>query len=162
MARRLTLLFAVLLALVGNAPAETLSGRVVRVIDGDTLVLLVSGNVQERIRLTGIDCPERGQAFGTKAKDALSERVAGKTVSIEWNKRDRYKRIVGKVLDGEGDANIALVRTGMCWWYRKYVGEQTPADRVLYEDAEEKARREKAGLWRDPHPIPPWEWRKRR
>lgn len=161
MIRRLALLFAVLLALAGNARAETLSGRVVRIIDGDTLVLLIAGNVQERVRLTGIDCPERGQAFGTKAKEALSGRVAGETVTVEWDKRDRYKRIVGKVIDGQGDTNLSLVRSGMCWWYHKYAHEQSPEDQSLYEEAEETARGERKGLWRDPHPVPPWEWRKR-
>lgn len=100
--------------------ADTLSGRVVRVIDGDTLVLLVAGNVEERIRLAGIDCPERGQAFGKRAKEALLDRVAGEGVSVEWDKTDRYRRIVGKVIDDEGDVNLALVHSGMCWWYRKY------------------------------------------
>jgi len=144
------------------AAADTLSGRVVRVVDGDTLVLLVSGHDQERIRLAGIDCPERGQAFGTKAKEALARLAAGKDVTVEWGKRDRYGRIVGKVIaDGE-DVNLALVREGMCWWYRKYAHEQTPADRVLYEDAEAKAREKRLGLWRDSKPVPPWEWRKER
>jgi endonuclease YncB( thermonuclease family) len=159
--RCLSLLVAVLLALAGKAAADTLSGRVVRVIDGDTVVLLGAGNVQERIRLAGIDCPERGQDFGTKAKAALAGRVAGETVAVQWDKRDRYKRIVGKVMDEEGDANLSLVRAGLCWWYRKYAHEQTPEDRRLYEAAEDRARREGRGLWRDPHPVPPWEWRRR-
>jgi endonuclease YncB( thermonuclease family) len=124
-------------------------------------VLLLSGNVQERVRLSGIDCPERGQAFGTRAKEALSERVAGETVTVVWDKRDRWKRVVGKVIDEEGDVNLALVRGGMCWWYRAYAGEQSPADRLLYEDAEDTARGEGLGLWRDPDPVPPWEWPRR-
>ena len=81
-----------------GAAADTLSGRVVRVVDGDTLVLLVSGHDQERIRLAGIDCPERKQAFGTKAKEALARLAAGKEVTVEWEKRDRYGRVVGKVM----------------------------------------------------------------
>jgi endonuclease YncB( thermonuclease family) len=99
--------------------AETIEGVVVRVIDdGDTLVLLASGNVEERVRLSGIDCPERGQAFGKRAKEALGERVAGETVTVEWDKRDRWKRIIGKIVDDAGDVNLALVRDWMCWWYR--------------------------------------------
>jgi endonuclease YncB( thermonuclease family) len=81
-----------------GAAADTMSGRVVRVVDGDTLVLLVAGHEQERIRLAGIDCPERKQAFGTRAKQALTRRVAGKEVTIEWAKRDRYGRVVGNCL----------------------------------------------------------------
>ena len=155
-------LVAVGLLVCVGAPADTLSGRVVRIVDGDTLVLLVAGNVQERIRLAGIDCPERKQAFGTRATNALARLAAGEDVTIEWGKRDRYGRIVGKVIvDGE-DVDLTLVREGMCWWFRKYAHEQTSADRVLYENAERKAREERLGLWRDPHPVPPWEWRRER
>jgi micrococcal nuclease len=136
-----------------GAAADTMSGRVVRVVDGDTLVLLVAGHEQERIRLAGIDCPER--------KQALTRRVAGKEVTIEWAKRDRYGRVVGKVVYGSHDVDLALVREGMCWWYRKYAHEQTRADRVLYENAEAKAQEKRLGLWRDTNPVPPWEWRRR-
>jgi len=143
-----------------GAAADTLSGRVVRVVDGDTLVLLISGHDQERIRLAGIDCPERRQAFGTRATQALARFAAGKEVTVEWEKRDRYGRIVGKVVYGGKDVDLALVREGMCWWYRHYAHEQSPADRVLYEDAEAKARGKGLGLWRDRNPVPPWEWRR--
>jgi endonuclease YncB( thermonuclease family) len=112
--------FLVLAGLAGSLAAEMLKGRVVRVIDGDTLVLLIAGNAQERIRLAGIDCPERGQPFGNRAKEALVERVGGKPVSVVWDKRDRYKRIVGKISFAGQDVNLALVQSGMCWWYRKY------------------------------------------
>lgn len=107
-------LFALVLltVFVGSAAADTLLGRVVRVIDGDTLVLLLSGKVEERVRLAGIDCPERGQAYGTKAKEALLARVGGVEVSVDWEKRDRYNRVVGKVVDGEGDVNLSLGARG--------------------------------------------------
>ena len=156
----LGLVLGVALLLSAGAAADTMSGRVVRVVDGDTLVLLVSGNRQERIRLAGIDCPERKQAFGTRAKEALARLAGGKQVTVEWDKRDRYGRIVGKVIADGRDVDLALVREGMCWWYRKYAHEQSDVDRVLYEDAEAKAREGRLGLWRDPDPVPPWEWRK--
>ena len=94
---RITLL---LVLLITNclAHADTLTGRVVRVTDGDTIVVLDSGNAQHKIRLTGIDAPERKQAFGTKSKEHLSDSVAGKLVVVEYDKRDRYQRIIGKVL----------------------------------------------------------------
>ena len=122
-------------------------------------MLLVPGNVQERIRLAGIDCPECKQAFGRKAKEALARLAGGKDVTVEWDKRDRYGRIVGKVIADGRDVDLALVREGMCWWYRKYAHEQSDVDQALYEDAEAKARRRGLGLWRDPDPVPPWEWR---
>ena len=118
-------------------------------------------NTQYKIRLSGIDCPERKQAWSTKAKQALSDYVFDREVTVDWDKRDRYKRIVGKVLDGQRDVNLVLVRDGLCWWYRKYAGEQSAVDRVLYEDAEDGARKERRGLWSDPEPVPPWEWRRR-
>lgn len=139
--------------------ADTWEGRVVRVIDGDTLVALGSGNREERVRLAGIDCPERKQAYGTRAKEALLARVGGKPVSVQWWKRDRYGRVVGKVVDGQGDVNLALVRDGLCWWFRKYADEQSAADQLLYETAETSAREGRVGLWRDPVPVAPWEWR---
>jgi endonuclease YncB( thermonuclease family) len=84
--------------------AATLTGRTVRVSDGDTIVILSEGNVQHKIRLQGIDAPERGQAYGTKSKEHLSNLVAGRFVVVEYDKRDRYGRIVGKVLVGGEDA----------------------------------------------------------
>jgi micrococcal nuclease len=101
-----------------------------------------------------------GRHSGRGAKQALARLAAGKEVTVEWKKRDRYGRIVGKVVYDGKDVDLALVREGMCWWYRKYAHEQTPADRVLYEEAETKARGNGLGLWRDPHPVPPWEWRR--
>ena len=146
------------------AVADTLSGRVVRAVDGDTLVLLVAGGAvgqqtQERIRLAAVDAPESNQPWGKKAKQALSGYVFGRDVTVEWSKRDRYGRIVGKVLDGERDVNLAIIRDGLAWWYRKYSSEQSPVDRQLYEAAETKARAARVGLWADPNPITPWEFR---
>ena len=100
------------------AVADTLSGRVVRAVDGDTLVLLVAGRAvgqqtQERIRLAAVDAPESNQPWGKKAKQALSGYVFGRDVTVEWSKRDRYGRIVGKVLDGERDVNLAIIRNNL-------------------------------------------------
>jgi len=152
-------------AICVGATAGTTAGRVVGIVDGDTLKLLVDSDdgppSEERIRLAGIDCPERGQPWGQKAKQALSGYVFDREVQVEWEKRDRYKRVVGKVLDGERDVNLALVNEGMCWWYRKYASEQSEVDRVLYEAAQRTAREKRRGLWEQPEPVPPWDWRKR-
>jgi endonuclease YncB( thermonuclease family) len=154
------LLAVLLLPLV--ALADTLVGRVVRVIDGDTVSVLDAHQQQERIRLAGIDAPERKQPFGRAAKDYLSTRVAAKNVSVNWHKRDRYGRIVGTLTYGGRDVDLLMVRAGYAWWYRKYASEQSPTDRALYENAESQAKAERRGLWADPHPVPPWEWRKHR
>ena len=121
-----------LLLTVPLAQAETLSGRVVRVTDGDTIVVLNSSKVQHKIRLTGIDAPERGQAFGTKSKEHLSDLVAGKSVVVDYSKYDRYQRMLGKVLLNGEDVNLEQVDAGMAWHYKKYQGEQSSSDRVAY------------------------------
>lgn len=149
-----------LLCLPLAAWSAELKGRVVVVVDGDTLVVLDSSNTQHKIRLAGIDCPERKQPWGQRAKQALSDQVFNNQVTVEWDKVDRYGRTVGKILTDDRDVNLALVRDGMCWWYRKYAGEQSPVDRGLYEAAETAARDKRRGLWTDPDPVPPWEWRR--
>lgn len=153
-------LLLLLLVPLATVAAE-LSCRVVRIVDGYTVVVLDGANAQHRIRLAGIDTPERKQPFGQKAKEHLSRLVAAQSVVVNWDKRDRYKRIVGKIIHDGRDVNLAMVQAGFAWWYRKYADEQSPADRALYEDAERKARAEGLGLWLDPDPMPPWEWRRR-
>ena len=155
---RLTLLFTLIITHC-LAQAGTLLGRVVRVSDGDTIVVLDAGNAQHKIRLTGIDAPERGQAYGTKSKDHLSDSVAGKFVVVEYDNRDRYERILGKVLLSGENMNFEQIRAGMAWHYKKYQDEQSSADRELYSQAEIEAREAKRGLWYDAQPLPPWEYR---
>ena len=156
---RFTLLFALLITHC-LVQADILTGRVVRVTDGDTIVVLDSANAQHKIRLTGIDAPERKQAFGTKSKEHLSDSVAGKFVVVEYSKRDRYQRILGKVLLSEQDMNLEQIRAGLAWHYKKYQKEQAPSDRELYSEIEIEARKDKRGLWYDANPVPPWEYRK--
>ena len=139
--------------------AVTLTGRTVRVTDGDTIVILSDGNVQHKIRLQGIDAPERKQAFGTKSKEHLSDSVAGKFVIVEYGKRDRYGRVIGKVLVGGKDVCLEQIIAGFAWHYKKYQNEQTASDRQRYADAENEARDAKRGLWQDPHAIAPWDYR---
>jgi len=131
------------------------SGLVVSVLDGDTLEVL-HNNRPERIRLSGIDCPEKGQAYGTRAKQAASELVLGGEVTLQTYGHDKYGRTLADVLLLDGtNVNQTLVEDGWCWWYRKYA----PEDTVL-EGLEKEAREGKKGLWADPQPVPPWEWRK--
>ena len=140
--------------------ANTLTGNVVRIIDGDTVVVLDANKVQYKIRLMGIDAPEKKQAYGKKSKDNLSDLVAGKFVVVEYNKLDRYKRIIGKILLNSNDMNLKQVSSGMAWHYKKYQGEQSRADQMKYSEAEVDASNAKRGLWYDPEPIPPWDYRK--
>ena len=141
--------------------ADTLNGKVVKITDGDTLVVLDADNTQHKIRLSGIDAPETNQPFGKRSKEALSALVAGQRVEVDWHKHDRYGRIVGKVIAQGKDVNLDQVRTGMAWWYRKYANEQSLVDQGIYAAAEAKARVTGVGLWTDKDPIAPWDWRKR-
>ncbi len=109
----------------------------------------------ERIRLHGIDCPEKRQAFGNRAKQFTSTLVFGNTVTVQVMDRDRYGRTVGEVLLPDGRSlNRELVKAGFAWWYWRYA----PDDETLAQ-LEREARRTKRGLWADPNPIPPWQWR---
>ena len=149
------------LCLVSQAQAETLLGKVIHVQDGDSITVLDDTRTQHKIRLTGIDAPERRQAFGNVAKESLAEQVAGQSVAVEWDKVDRYGRKVGKVLLGGLDSNLVQVKRGLAWHYKKYEREQSPADRQSYAVAEAEARAAKLGLWRDAAPLPPWHFRRK-
>lgn len=162
-ARRGWLLFGVLLLVgVKAAVAAKVEVVVVGVTDGDTLVVLDSGQVQHKVRLAGIDAPEKRQAFGARARQALAAAVFRRTVVLDWHKRDRYGRLVAKVLLADRDVGLELVATGLAWHYKSYEREQVPADRARYAAAELEARRKSAGLWSDPNPVPPWDFRAKR
>ena len=145
---------------LGTVEVCRLEGKVIKITDGDTINLLDTKKQIHKIRLAGIDAPERGQPYGKAASKFLSKQVNQQTVCVAWNKRDRYKRLVG-VIHYEGrDVNLELVKAGYAWHYKKYQKEQTPADRVIYADAEEQARSDVIGLWSEPNPINPSDWRK--
>ena len=141
---------ALLLSVAANP--ETLTGKVVGVSDGDTLTLLVE-KTQYKIRLAGIDAPEKGQAFGNKAKQALSDKVFGKQVQVRTQGQDQYGRTIGVVWLGKRNVNAEMVREGWAWHYKKYDKSKELAD------AEVEARKSKRGLWADAKPTPPWDWR---
>jgi len=124
--------FSLLLALACTAHAENITGRVVSVADGDTITLLDADKVQHKIRLAGIDAPEKKQSFGNRSKESLSELAYDKAVTVETDKRDKYGRQVGKVLVNGQDVNLVQVERGMAWFYRQYQREQSPNDRRLY------------------------------
>lgn len=142
--------------------AGGLEGKVVSVTDGDTIKVLDASKVQHVVRLSGIDAPEKKMPFGQRSKQNLSTLVYGKWVQIEGSKNDRYGRSVGKVLVNNRDANLAQIQAGMAWHYKQYQREQSILDRQLYADAQVTAAHTKQGLWQEPDPIPPWDWRKDR
>lgn len=138
-----------------SAPAYDLSGRVVKVADGDTITILDADQRQYKVRLHGIDTPEYKQPYGRAARSALADLVAGEGVGVDVKDTDRYGRTVGVVYKGNHNVNLGMVQSGYAWWYKKYA----PFDDDL-RMAEERARNEMLGLWAEPDPVPPWEWRR--
>jgi len=135
------------------ARGDQAGGRVVRIRDGDSIVVLRDG-VGVEVRLDGVDCPELAQAFGRKAKKFTSDLAFGKTVRLDGKGKDRYGRELAEVfLPDDRSLNRELVSAGFAWWYRKY-----STDRTL-ETLERAARTARRGLWADPKPVPPWDFR---
>lgn len=161
--RRVRLLVSVVFVLlVTSTHAETLTGRVVGISDGDTLTLLDAANSQHKIRLAGLDSPERTQPFGQVCKQSLSDLAYDRVVAVESSKLDRYGRIIGKVFVNGQDVNLEQIRYGCGWHYKKYQNDQSLDDRLNYNRAEATAKASRTGLWADNGPVPPWDWRKAR
>ena len=155
-----TLLCAIALFGVSvSATAAELEGQVIGVSDGDTITVLVGGHENVKVRLAGIDAPEKAQPFGSVSKKNLFDHVYEKNVTVEWEKKDRYGRVLGRVLVNGADACLEQIRAGLAWHYKQYAKDQPASLRVAYEDAERLARQTRAGLWREPNPMPPWEFR---
>ena len=153
-------LLATLLFVANTSAADTLIDRVIAIADGDTITVLDASNTQFKIRLSGIDAPEKKMPFGQKSNEHLSGLVFDKRVTVEYSKKDRYGRTVGKILVAGVDANLEQVKAGLAWHYKQYQKEQTPDDRIKYTEAEVFARNKQLGLWADAAPVPPWEWRR--
>lgn len=150
----LTMLYA------GGVQAQTISGFVTAITDGDTLFLLDAQKQQHKIRIAGIDAPEKVQAFGSKSTANLGRLAFNKNAVAECPKTDRYGRLVCKVTVAGQDVGLQQVADGMAWWFRKYSKEQSPQDQADYEQAETWAKVRRQGLWNDVNPTPPWEWRR--
>jgi endonuclease YncB( thermonuclease family) len=147
--------FVVLLALSSVLCAAEFPARVVSITDGDTLVVL-SDKQQVRIRLHGIDSPERAQPYGTRARQFTGELAHQRDVTVVVRDYDRYGRVVAEIILPDGrNLNHEIVRAGFAWWYRQYArGDET------LEQLEREARDARRGLWADSAPVPPWRWRK--
>lgn len=133
---------------------EPLRGKIVAVTDGDTVKILV-GTTMTKVRLWGIDAPEHAQAFGERSKQSLGELCFAKDAEVTSRGTDRYGRTLGVIRVGKLDVNLEQVRRGLAWWYQHYA----PQAQDLRE-AELAARSAKRGLWVDPVPVPPWEFRR--
>jgi endonuclease YncB( thermonuclease family) len=140
--------------------AATLKGEVVGLSDGDTVTVLDAQKTQYKVRLAGIDAPEKRQPFGDRSRQHLASLAFRRQVVIEWHKTDRWGRIVGKVVVDRIDVCLEQVRAGLAWHYLDYAREQSPEDRSAYSEAERVARAKRLGLWRDPQPMAPWDFRR--
>ena len=129
-----------------------LSAKVVKISDGDTITVL-SGKKQTKVRLYGIDAPEKKQDYGQRSKQFLASLIAGQVVEVEPKGKDRYKRTLGIIYHKGQDINAQMVLNGYAWAYVKYS--------KMYVDQEKLARENKRGLWQSSNPTPPWVWRKR-
>ena len=147
-------LFCLLLPLLFSLSALAYQAKVVAIADGDTCTVLTADKQQVKIRLAGIDCPEKAQAFGTKAKQALSDKVFGQTVEVKEQTKDRYGRTVADIYLGTSWINLEMVTDGWAWHYKQYSKDKQLAD------AEQAARTAKLGLWVDKEPTPPWDFRR--
>ena len=149
------LLLVAFLHLFACVQAQTISGKVVRVIDGDTIEIL-SGGTRYRIRLNGIDCPEKQQAYGNEATKFVMDLCLQKKVTAKIIGTDRYDRHLAEIILSNGhNLNRELVKYGYAWHYKRYSNDKT-LDRL-----EKSARQQKIGLWANPKAIPPWEFRRK-
>ena len=148
----------ILFASIFIAQAGEFSGQVVGIQDGDTLTVRLENDGITKVRLWGIDAPEKRQPYSKAAKHYLSAIAFGKKVDLLVRDQDRYGRIVAEVILPDGrNASQEMVRAGYAWWYRKYA----PHDRIL-QDLEKHAHMARRGLWADPHSIAPWEYKRMR
>ncbi len=152
---KLRVIFLVLFLLLSQAEAFSFNGEVVGVLEGSAIEVVRLGKAQ-RIHLYGLDCPEKGQPYGDDVKPAVSALVFAMEVTVEPHGKDKYGRIMADVLLADGtNVSHVLVKEGRCWWARKSAPDDAELERLELE-----AREAKKGLWEDPEPIPPWEFRK--
>ena len=152
---RFFFLSGVFLLLTLTAAAQIVKGQVVYVSDGDTFHLKPESGEKIKVRVADIDCPETTQAYGLEAKEFVMNQVKGKVVELVIIDTDRYGRKVARVLYGGKDLSEELVRNGYAWHYKQYSSDKQLAK------LEQEARVKKLGLWKDPSPVAPWEFRKR-
>lgn len=152
----------IILAVCAHLNGQTITGRCVGVLDGDTISVLTPDKQEVRVRLAGIDAPEKAQPFGQQAKKALSALVFGVEVRVRAQSKDRYGRTIGTVYAGDQDVCLRMIQQGMAWHYARYANTQPLGEAMRYTYEARKALAARVGLWGDPSPVPPWEWRKLR
>ncbi len=167
----LLLLAGLCAGLAPDVRADIIIGGVLRVIDGDTILVRSPDNLRQSVRIAGIDAPEPAQPYGREARDYLARLVSAGDVRAECPALDHRTSVVCKVWARPTDCascertvevGLAQISGGMAWWYRRYALEQSAEDRKRYEAEEKTARENRRGLWADKKPVPPWEFRRER
>jgi endonuclease YncB( thermonuclease family) len=150
-----SLLFSLLFIFTLDVSAQVLKGKVIKISDGDTITMLDSLNHQIKIRLYGIDCPEKAQDYGTVAKKFTADKCFSKVIHVEVKGKDKYRRTLGVViLPDKNELNLLLLQIGLAWHYKSFDKSKR------YADAELNAQKQKRGLWANKNAIAPWEFRK--
>ncbi len=149
-----------LIATVFNVHGKTVKVKIIHVIDGDTVIARTVKNSKMKIRLIGIDAPEKNQQHGKDSKKYLDQLISSKIVSVLISNKDKYRRHLGTIFIGKINVNLELVKSGNAWAYRKYLKKMNKKTEEAYVRAESLAQFKKIGLWKESSPIPPWKWRK--
>ncbi|WP_336688443.1 MULTISPECIES: thermonuclease family protein [unclassified Chryseobacterium] len=153
MKKNLLILFVLFSVLISSQT----TGKIIKVKDGDTVVVLLSDSTQETLRLAEVDCPEKGQAFGKNAKQFTSDAVFGKTITFYRTAKDRYKRTVAKIFyDHNKYLSEEIIKAGFGWWYFK------ASKNLDLQKLQDSAKENRLGLWTDKNAVSPWEYRKSR
>lgn len=148
-------LLYLILFLISNLFFTQIKGKVVGIKDGDTVVVLLSDNTQETLRLADVDCPENGQPFGKNAKQFTSSQVFGKKVTYYRIGKDRYRRVIAKVFyENDKYLSAEIIKAGFGWWYYK------ASKNKGLQNLQEQAKAKKSGLWADKNAVAPWDFRK--
>ena len=144
----------IFLLFFSNIVFAQISGKVIGIKDGDTVVILLEGNIQKTLRVAEVDCPENSQPFGKNAKQFTSDQIFGKQINFIETDIDRYGRTIAKIYYDNKYLSAEIIKAGFGWWYYHYSNDKN------LKMLEDKASKNKIGLWSDPNSIPPWEWRK--
>lgn len=154
------ILCVTLAAAAAGAQADTVSGRLGRVMDGDSF-FVVAGTARYEVRIAAIDAPEHSQPYSRVARDHITRLMRGRFIVVDYYRRDRYGRLLGTVSADGVDVGLEQLAAGLAWHETRYLAEQAPQLAQRYAAAQARARAERRGLWRQARPTPPWEWRRR-
>ena len=159
--------FVIIFILTIYSVRADFTAKVQRVVDGDTVHVVNKAGKKFKVRLTGIDAPEKNQPYGLASTYKLTELLINKWVLLKSKPDngnlysiDRYNRVLAKVILDGRDINLAQVSSGYAWHFKRYQKQQSSSDREAYKDAELNAKKNKLGLWKEKKPIAPWNWRR--